>query len=146
MEQNIIPMPEMNLNLSSPLEINVPEIANSDQIISTCKEIIDDISKDREEIDQTYSYFLDLITNGGDATTSSKEAVVQLLKLKSDQSDKKMRITELLVSAFLKQKYAPPRVFSAYQHNEINVEDNSNKKGKLLRSLQEKGKKDNENK
>ncbi len=132
-EKSMIPMPEMTVNMGNMTE-NVPEIANSDQIVSVCEEILTDIRKDTQEIDDTLKSFLEMVMNEGDATTSSKEAVVNLLKLKSEQSDKKTRIADILVSAFLKQKYAPPRIFSALQHNEIKIEDNSQRK--FLKSIQ----------
>lgn len=132
-EKNIIPIPNMNVTINDSEEV-VPEIATSNQIISVCEEILTDIRENTKEIDETLKSFTEMVMNEGDATTSSKEAVVNLLKLKAEQSDKKTKIADILVNAFLKQKYTQPKIFSAHQHNEFNIEDGS-KKRKFLKGI-----------
>lgn len=132
-KNNLVPVPEMNVLVSNNNEV-VPEIANSDQIINICQEALSDIRDNTKEIDEKLQSFTDMVMNEGDATSSSKEALINLIKMKTDQTDKKIRILELLSNAFLKQKYTQPKIFSAHQHNEFKIEDRSGKK-KLLKEL-----------
>lgn len=129
-----VTLPNMNVNLALPEQAKDTEIVKSDQLIPLYNEILHDIRDDRTEIDEVLRTFLDMVTNEGDATTSSKEAVVNLLKLKSETADKKTRVMDLLLRAFLKEKdNGFPRYLAAKQENTINIEG-SNKR-KLLKSI-----------
>jgi hypothetical protein len=45
-----------------------------------------------------------MVFNGGDVSSSSKESVVNLAKIKSDILDKKTKVADLLTSLKIKQK------------------------------------------
>jgi hypothetical protein len=126
-------MPNLSLNVSMPDGQN--ELVKPEQLTGLYTEILEDIRDDRKEIDEVLKNFLDMILNEGDSTTSSKEAAVNLLKIKTETSDKKAKIMDLLMRAFLKERDTFPRYLAAHQHNEIKIEDNS-KKRQLLKSIQ----------
>lgn len=128
-------LPSMNVNLVPAEPQKEGELAKAEQIISYYNEILDDIRDDRKEIDEVFRSFLEMVMNEGDATTSSKEALVNLLKLKSEAADKKTRVVDLLMRAFLKEKDTFPKYLAAHQHNEIKIEDSSRKR-QLIKSLQ----------
>ena len=74
-----------------------------------------------------------MVLNEGDATTSSKEALINLLNMKIQCADRKTKVLDLMMRCHLKEKDA---FFPKYlaQHNEIKIEDNS-KKRRLLQSI-----------
>lgn len=127
-------LPNLNVNLAVPEKEN--ELVKPEQITGLSNEVLDDIRDDRKEIDEVLKNFLEMVVNEGDATTSSKEALVNLLKLKSETADKKAKIMDLLLRAYLKEKdNGFPRYLAAHQHNQINIEDNSSKR-QLLKTIQ----------
>ena len=67
-------------------------------------ELLAEIKNDRIEVDNLLQNFTDMVFNGGDVTSSSKESVVNLAKIKSDILDKKTKVADLLTSLKIKQK------------------------------------------
>jgi len=130
-------LPQLNMNVNIP-EQKKEEIVKSEQLIGYYNEILDDIREDRKEIDEVLKSFLEMVMNEGDATTSSKEALVNLLKMKTDQADKKTRIVDLLMRAFLKDKDTFPKYLGAKQENFFNISDGS-RKGRLLKAIAAEG-------
>lgn len=125
-----------NLNITLPAETEPKfELVKHEQLTEFYTEVLNDIRDDRKEIDEVLKHFLDMITNDGDATTASKEAVVNLLKLKSESADKKTRVVDLLMRAFLKERDTFPRYLAAHQHNEIKIESSGSKR-QLLKAYQ----------
>lgn len=125
MEESV---PHLSVNISQPPAKT--EIVEANDITSICKEILSDIRTDGGEIDKAYCNFAEMVFNGGDPSTASKEALVNLLKLKADQVDKKSKVMELLLRAFLKDN--SPKIVSATQNNEFRM-DNPHRK--MLESL-----------
>lgn len=128
-------IPSVNLNINLPQETGKSEIVEAEQIVGLCNEVLDDIRSDSSEIHEAYGNFAEMVFNSGDATAASKEALVNLLKLKSDIADKKTRVMEMMLRAYLKD--GRPNL-TANQHNEIRIEDNS--KRDLLQNLEKKSK------
>jgi DNA gyrase/topoisomerase IV subunit A len=65
-----------------------------------------------------------MVMNEGDSTSSSKEALVNLAKLKSDISIGKTKIADLMTSLKLKEKQASK--INATQNNNITITDRRN--------------------
>jgi len=119
---------------SVALNVNLPEqatIVEAQQIAEISKEILEGIRKTEDEIDNAYNNFADMVFNAGDATAASKEALVNLLKLKSDSADKKSKVMDTLMRAFLS---GAPKQVNATQNIDIRTEDNS--KRKLIEDIQ----------
>lgn len=104
----------------------------------TYEEIMNDLRSDREEINTYIETFAEFIVNGGDSSSASKEALVNLLKIKTDISDKKAKIADLCTRLKLQDRNTFPRYLAAQQNNtyKINV-DSKKKKLELLKSLEE---------
>lgn len=128
--QEILPSVAMNINTNSPTETK-NEIVQADQIVSLCQDVLSDIAVEKEEITNYQNNFSEMVFNAGDATSASKEALVNLSKLKSDLIDKKTRVMEMLLKAFQKDG---PKVVTAHQHNDIHISD----KRKLFQELDRK--------
>ena len=92
-------------------------------------EILDDIRSDRNEINSLFNSFVEMVLNEGDSSSASKEAVVNLIKVKSDLADKKTKIADLMTTLRLKDK-AISKV-TANQTNHIHITDKRN----LIESL-----------
>ena len=135
--EDSIQLPQLNLNVNLPAEQKKEELVKAEQLVGFYNEILDDIRDDRKEIDEVLKSFLEMVMNEGDATTSSKEAVVNLLKMKAEQADKKTKVVDLLMRAHMKEKDTFPRYLAAHQHNEFKI-DNS-RKGRLLKAIASEG-------
>jgi uncharacterized membrane-anchored protein len=118
-DQSIIPplpiiMPENNQ--SSPVSDN--------DLLDIYNEILDDLRNDRKEVDSILANFVEMVMNEGDSTSSSKEALVNLAKLKSDIAIGKTKIADLMTSLKLKEKQGSK--IQATQNNNITITDRRN--------------------
>lgn len=139
MEDKLTTMP--NMNLSIPEQKKESDLIKSEKLVGYYDEVMKDIKDDREELNDYIKIFSEMVVNDGDATSSSKEALVNLLKLKSEAADKKTKVIDLLTRAFLKEKDTFPRYLAATQNNSIKITDSP--KGRLIKSIieEEKAKK-----
>jgi hypothetical protein len=127
-EQN---MPSLSINLAPKDETPV---VTTDKMISIYSEILDDIREDRKEVSEVFDIIKNMVMNEGDATHSTKEAMVNLLKLKHETSDKKTKVMELLMRVVLKDRSTFPGYLAAHQENKVII----NSKPRNTRSLIEK--------
>lgn len=112
-------MPPVALNINIPATTEPKnELVQAEQIVSLCKTILSDIDSEKEEINLSFNNFSEMVFNAGDATSASKEALVNLLKLKSDMVDKKMKMAEFMLKAFSKEG---PKTVTAHQHNDFHI-------------------------
>jgi hypothetical protein len=80
------------------------ELVNDEFLMGLYCELLAEIKNDRLEVDNLLQNFTDMVFNGGDVSSSSKESVVNLAKIKSDILDKKTKVADLLTSLKIKQK------------------------------------------
>ncbi len=124
-------LPTMNVNK----EI-IPEkeecFIKDEELTSLYDEILDQCRKDRVQHDEVIVNFLDMVMNDGDASSASKEAIVNLLKSKSDISDKMAKIADLKTRIKLKDKDTFPRYLAAQQNNKVVIEGS---KRELIKSV-----------
>ncbi len=110
---------------NAPLLEKEKELVKDEQVTGLVDGILRDIDIEGVRIDSTFDNFYELVINGGDASSSSKEALVNLLKLKSDLSDKKIKVLSELVR--IKLKDSAPRYIAVNQKNTINQVDTKKK-------------------
>lgn len=91
---------------------------------SLSSNILDDIKNSCEQVDDVLRTFLDMVVNEGDASSSSKEALVNLIKIKSDFADKKIKVLDLSMRAYLRDRDTFPKYLSATQNN-ITIKGNN---------------------
>lgn len=115
-------IPSMNVGEIQKKEEEESILITDDSLLTMYGEIANNIRGDREEIEKLLSNFVDMVLNDGDSTTSSKEAVVNLVKLKSEQSDKMTKIADLMTRIKLKERDTFPRYLAASQNNTINID------------------------
>jgi len=124
-------LPTMNVNKEL-----IPEreecIIKDEELTGLYDEILDQCRKDREQHNEVIANFLDMVMNDGDASSASKEAIVNLLKSKTDINDKMAKIADLKTRIKLKDKDTFPRYLAAQQNNKVVIEGS---KRELLKSV-----------
>lgn len=131
-DQNIDELlPSMNVNLANKPDDAEPALIGDEMLLGIYGEILDNLRADRSEIDEFLQSIADMVINGGDATSASKEALVQLVKTKTETADKMAKIADLMTRVKLKEKDTFPRYLAASQNNTINIGDSGQKRALL---------------
>lgn len=140
-------LPTMNVSLPEKEQQPPADALISDQqYLGVLDEIMTNIRDDRKQVDEFLSTFAEMVINDGDATTASKEALINLVKTKVDLQDKMLKAADLMTRLKLKNTYAysGPHL-NAMQQNNFNIgADNTNfNRKELIRAInQAKKKKD----
>jgi hypothetical protein len=117
-KEDIIPVP--SINVAVPQQNSITSLTDND-LQGIYNEILDDLRSDRKEIDILLNNFVEMVMNEGDSSSSSKEAVVNLVKIKNDVADKKAKIADLMTSLVVKEKANAK--LTANQTNHIHITD-----------------------
>ena len=116
---NLIP----SMNVTNMTEMPEKEcIVKDEQLLGLYDEILDNCRKDRQGVDEVLANFLDMVMNDGESSSASKEAIVNLWKVKTDISDKMAKIADLETRMKLKDKDTFPRYLAAQQNNKVVIE------------------------
>jgi hypothetical protein len=113
-------IPSMNVGLPVVADEN-KSLIEDDKMLGMFDEVLCNIRQNCNEIDEVLTPLKDMLLNDGDATTSTKEAVVNLLKIKSDSADKMTKVADLMARIYLKETNTFPRYLAASQNNTINI-------------------------
>lgn len=118
------------------------ELVTDNMLMGVYGEILEQNKKDRAEIDDILANFVDMVINEGDASNSSKETLVGLLKLKNDVTGTDIKIADLMTRIKLKEKNTM-QDWQKAKSNTINIIDQSGQsKRSLIEALEKsKGKK-----
>jgi predicted transcriptional regulator len=113
-----------------PLKIDVSgeeekkALVEDEFLIDLYKEILSELKDDRFEIDQYLNDFVNMVMNGGDSSSASKEALVNLMQMKNNIADKKTKIADLMTSMRFKDNAnLRANKIVATQTNNINIGD-----------------------
>jgi hypothetical protein len=112
------PVPQMNLNMQSAQKEETPVVTNTD-MIEIYKKILSYCEEDRTEANDAFKTFMDMAVNDGDASHSTKECMVQLLRIRCESTDKMTKVMDLLMRYVLKDRDTFPRYLAANQENNI---------------------------
>lgn len=115
-------MPQMNVDEKLMDTEDKPSIVSDDNLMGLYEEILQNCRQDRESIDEVLVNFIDMVMNEGDASSASKEAIVNLMKAKSDINDKMSKIADLETRVKLKERDTFPRYLAAQQNNKVVIE------------------------
>jgi hypothetical protein len=85
-----------------------------------------------------------MVINQGDSTTSSKEALVNLIKIRSDIPDKMTKVADLMTRVKLKERDTYKPYLSAHQTNNVVIEGGGERRA-LLDAIKKAKKKDSGN-
>ena len=112
---------KVSANEKALVEGEKPCIVSDEMLLGVYGEIMENLRADRTQIDDVLNTFAEMVVNEGDSTTSSKEALVNLLKAKSDTADKMSKVADLMTRIKLKAR----DTFQPYmaKGNTINIID-----------------------
>jgi len=110
---------QVSISINAPEQKENTDLVSDEKFIKLYDEVLDDIRQDSVCVHDVFDRFYEMVINGGDATSSSKEALVNLLKIKSELADKKTRIIDLLGRIKQKDRDTFPRYLVANQKNTI---------------------------
>ncbi len=135
--EDAVVLPEMNVHapVAPPIiEQEQLETAKAENLVKMNVDIMEDIKKSEIQIDDVLSNFINMVMNEGDASSSTKEALVNLLKAKTDLVDKKIKMVDLNMRAYLKETNTFPKYLNATQNNKITYQTDMRS---LLKSVKE---------
>lgn len=122
--ESLVPQPQMNVALPEKPPEQVPCPVTDEMLLGVYDEALDNIRTDRKEIDGLLANFVEMVINEGDSTTASKEALVKLVELKLETSEKITRVADLMTRVKLKERntyaYSGPHL-NALQQNTQNT-------------------------
>ena len=118
-----------NKSIIPPVSVILPSsegstIVSDEQLMGLYGEILEDLRSDRKEVDAILSNFVEMVMNEGDSTSASKEALVNLAKLKSEIAIGKSKIADLMTSLKIKERHVSK--INATQNNNITITDRRN--------------------
>jgi len=137
-------IPSMNVSLPSPpVDGEKQALVSEDMLLGIYSEILGNLREDRAEMGGYVTNLADMVFNDNDGDFHSKEALVNLIKTKSEIGDKMAKIADLMTRVVLKERDTFPRYLAAHQNNTINI-GNSDKREllKQIDRLQQKKKKE----
>jgi len=132
--EQLVPSMSVNDLQQTPEE----SIVENEDLLGLYKEILENCRKDRENADEILVNFIDMVINDGDASSASKEAIVNLLKIKSDTADKMSKVADLMTRIKLKERDTFPRYLAAQQNNKITIEGSKREMIKSINKLAQK--------
>lgn len=138
-------VPKMNVALNANLETKEMLISD-EQYMGVINGILNEIKEDRKQVSDYIENFAEMVINEGDATTSSKEALINLVKIKTDLQDKMLKAADLMTRLKLKNTYAysGPHL-NAMQQNNFNISsENDFDKRELIKAINQAKKKKKE--
>jgi hypothetical protein len=123
--ENIVP--QMNVSIPSETPKDVQHLITDEQYLDILSDIVSTIKEDRKQVSDYIDNFADMVMNDGDATTSSKEALINLVKIKTDLQDKMLKAADLMTRLKIKNTYAysGPHL-NALQQNNFNIGSDAN--------------------
>lgn len=137
-------LPPMNISLPNSQPPEQTQLIPDEQYLGYLDEIMTNIREDRKQVTEFIDTFANMVINDGDATTSSKEALVNLVKTKVDIQDKMLKAADLMTRLKMKNSYAfsGPHL-NALQQNNINIgSENSNfNRKEIIRAINQAKKK-----
>lgn len=136
-------IPQMNVNVPElPSENITSNIVSDEELVGIYSEIMGCIREDRQQVAGFIDTMAEMVINEGDATSSSKEALVNLVKIKSDMTDKMSKVADLMTRIKLKDKDTFPKYLAANQNNTININEGTSRRAIIEAVNKAKNKKD----
>lgn len=143
--QDVIPQMNVSVPVSEITHYDGEKnnIVSDDQLMGLYFEILDNIKEDRQQVSSFIDTMAEMVINDGDATSSSKEALVNLVKIKSDMTDKMSKVADLMTRVKLKEKDTFPKYLAANQNNTININEGGSRRSLIEAINKAKKNKDN---
>lgn len=114
---------------------------SDEEITGLYNEILDNARKDRAQADELLMSFLDMVMNDGESSAAAKEAIVNLMKVKTDINDKMAKVADLETRMKLKERDTFPRYLAQQQNNKVVIESGKRDFLKMISKVKNKDKK-----
>lgn len=140
-------MSENNMQEPAKTEIELApelpdELIEDEFVTDLYAEVLNDLREERSEVTEVLANMMDMVFNEGDATTASKEAMVNLFKIRADIADKKSKIAELATRIKIKERDTMNKWLTNQAGPSQAIEEKKpRKKRELLKELDAKEKK-----
>jgi hypothetical protein len=128
-------LPKMNVGIPAQTDGDVSNLIGDQELLDGFDEVIGWLREDRSQINEFIDNMADMVINDGDATSASKEALVNFVKMKSDLADKAAKILDLKTRIKLKERDTFPKYLAASQNNTINISGQSSSRRSLIEAV-----------
>jgi len=135
---------ETDLQTSNEDQAN--ELISNEALLGIYAEILGKGRKEDTQVQELIDVFSEMVLNEGDASNASKEALVNLVKIKADLMDKMTKIADLMTRIKLKEKNTMPDALKAKYAGQNNVIDQSESNRTALENAINKSNKDKKDK
>lgn len=123
-EKAVDQMPAIQVNL--PVKAEAHALVSDKKIVDFYEEVIDNLRDDRSEADIMYRNFADKVEHS-DASSATKEALVNLLKIKTETNDRMIKILDLWTRMKMRERDTFPVHLAVQQNNKIESPRSSRK-------------------
>lgn len=114
--------PQMNLSMPPNQQPEAPMLISDEKYLGVLDEILDNIREDRREVSGYVDNLAEMVLNEGDATSATKEAFINMVKVKTDLQDKMLKAADLMTRLKAKNTYAYSGAhLNAVQQNNYNI-------------------------
>lgn len=144
-EPEIIDEIPESTNELTPVEDNslvpAPEtcIVSDQKLVGIYDEIMDNLREDRQQVAGLVDVFSNMVVNNGESSTSSKEALVNLMKTKIETADRMAKVADLMTRIKLKSPDTYKPFYNKKDTNVVNIYDSSGVNRKALFESIERG-------
>jgi hypothetical protein len=137
-------MPSMNVNMpdAGPIMERKPDIITDEELTGIYDEILGMLRKEHEQVTDYIDNFAEMVINGGDPSTSSKEALVNLVNIRTGIPDKMVKIADLMTRLKMKSPDTFKPYMTANQTNNVVIGDTTGERRALLEHIKKAKKKD----
>jgi hypothetical protein len=103
------------------------DLISDEDLMGIYDEAMSNLRQQDEQATEFINSFANMVINDGDSSTSSKEALVNLVKAKTDITDKMIKVAELKTRVKLRQPYGESKAYlnkgGSSGGNTINIYD-----------------------
>ena len=116
---------------------SVVDLVSDDRVIEYYEEAMNCIKEDREEAYERYLDFADMSINDGDPSSATKEALVNLLKLKNEGVNQMIKILDLWTRMKMKERTTSSQIYAYQQNNKYDMAKANPNVKKLIKMAKE---------
>src|SRR4051812_34274849 len=114
-----VSLPSMTANISAPEKSLEPPVVDNSKMVKIYEEILQYCKEDRIEADSAYKTFMEMVMNEGESSSSAKELIGQLLRLKHETTNNMVKVMDLLMRVILKGTDTYKPYLNQHQENKV---------------------------
>lgn len=134
-------IPQMNVNVPDSVVQQRKELVSDDNLLGIYDEILCMLRKEHSQTTDYIDNFAEMVINGGDSSTSSKEALVNLVKIRKEIPGEMVKVADLMTRLKMKDPNTYKPYLTANQTNNVIIGDTTNERRTLLEAIKKAKKK-----